>query len=52
MLTPDFQLKQDENNLTIIIVAPHARVSVLLCNLLNGFTESDTVSVFLMNCKF
>lgn len=27
MLTPDFQLKQDENNLTIIIIAPHARVT-------------------------
>lgn len=40
MLTPDFQLKQDGNTLTIIIIAPHARVSVLLCNLLNGFTET------------
>nr|XP_022299523.1 protein SHQ1 homolog isoform X3 [Crassostrea virginica] len=27
MLTPDFQLKQDENTLTIIINAPHARVT-------------------------
>lgn len=44
MLTPDFQLKQDENNLTIIIIAPHARVSVLLRNLLNGFTETLSLS--------
>lgn len=40
MLTPDFQLKQDENTLTIIIIAPHARVSVLPCYLLNGFAET------------
>jgi hypothetical protein len=26
MLTPNFQLKQDEETLTIVIMAPHARV--------------------------